>query len=229
MCRILPFFRQVIRDVLEARYRGAHAAHLQCSEQHPKPYRNPLGTQYHQRHSCEQWFSSPQQLILHLFQSARHLREKAGAQRTLRGLRGPSVAPRSSAPWFYPRLTESHTNRWNRHWIHVRCYFLSGRGYYLPNTLLHIPSEDNIPIRLRSRDHIRLIVLAMSHDIGLDVRSSGQKHLTSSWIALGVFDTGERLGCISNAVEHNLGCWASKCRLDVWKLLPHESHTILVL
>lgn len=224
----IAFRPRVIRDVLEARYSGAHATHLQCSEQHPKPCRNLPGTQYHQRHSCEQLFSSPQQPIFRLFQSARHLREKAGAQRMLRGLRGPSVAPRSSAPWFYPILTASHKSRWNCHWMHVRCYFLSGRGYYLPNTLLHIPSQDNIPIRLRSRDHIRLIVFAMSHNVCLNLRSSCQKYLATSWVAFGVFNTGERLGGISNAVEHNLGRWATKCGMDVWELLPHESHTILV-
>jgi len=72
----------------------------------------------------------------------------------------------------------------------------------LRDTLLHIPAEDDVAIGSRTRDYVRLVVRAVTHDIGLDARGFYQNHLAAGRVAFGVFDAGESPGGESCAVQN---------------------------
>lgn len=70
--------------------------------------------------------------------------------------------------------------------------------------LLHIPTKDNISIRLWSWDDIRLIILPMAHYILLDLWGSCQENLAARRIAFRIFDAFERACTITCAIEDKL-------------------------
>lgn len=98
----------------------------------------------------------------------------------------------------------------------------------LLNSLLHVSTKDDVAVRARPRDHVCLVVCAVTHHVGSDMRGLNQHHLASGRVALRVLDTRKRLRAESCAVEDDLGGWARVRRLDAGKPFAHKPHTVLI-
>lgn len=100
--------------------------------------------------------------------------------------------------------------------------------YHSPVAFLHVSPENDISTRLRPGNHIGLIVLAMAHDIGLDLRSPGQDDLASCRKTLGILDTRKR-GCShTDAIENHFRGGVYESSLDIVQSLADETHSVLV-
>lgn len=98
----------------------------------------------------------------------------------------------------------------------------------IPVALLHVAAQHDIPVRPGPRNDVRLIILAVPHYVLRHVGGLGEDDLASRGIALRIFNAGESPGGVAGAVEDDLSSRAQERCLDVWKLLAHESHTVLI-
>lgn len=98
----------------------------------------------------------------------------------------------------------------------------------LPHALLHVSSQNDMPIRARSRNHIRLVVSPMTHNVPLHARRLYKHHLATGWITLGIFHAGQRPCRDAGAVDDDLGGGTGVCCLDAGKPLSHKMYSILV-
>lgn len=63
----------------------------------------------------------------------------------------------------------------------------------LPHALLHVSPQNDMAIRARSRNHIRLIVPPMTHNVSLYARCLYKDNLTPSRVTLGILHPRQRL------------------------------------
>lgn len=81
---------------------------------------------------------------------------------------------------------------------------------HLPVALLHKPPKNHVAVGVRPRNDIRLVVLAMAHDILGDLRCSCEQDLASDRKAVLILDTRKVPRAVSGAVEHNLCMFAQE-------------------
>lgn len=86
---------------------------------------------------------------------------------------------------------------------------------YLPVSLLHKTPKNHVASRIRSRNNIRLVILAMTHDVLLHLRCSGEQNLPSDREAFLVPDTRKVSRTVSGAVEDNLCMLAQESRIQM--------------
>lgn len=52
------------------------------------------------------------------------------------------------------------------------------------DSLLHVASQNYVSVRVRPRDNICFVVLAVSHHVILDMLRFGEQDLSSGWVAV---------------------------------------------
>jgi len=80
----------------------------------------------------------------------------------------------------------------------------------------------------RPGNNVCFVVLAVPHDIGLDLWCFGQENLAPRGIALGILDARQCSCGIAGAVEHDPRAWVSKGCLQVWQFLADECDAVLI-
>lgn len=93
---------------------------------------------------------------------------------------------------------------------------------------MHVSSQDNMAIRTRSRNHIRLIVLAMAHNVSFDTRCLYKDNLATSRVAFLILDAGQCLCRNASAVDDDLGGGTGIRSLDAGEPLSHKVHAVLL-
>lgn len=81
----------------------------------------------------------------------------------------------------------------------------------------------------RPRNHIRLIVPAMAHNVSLHARCLYKDNLASSRKAFLIFHAGQRLCRNTGAVHNNLCGGTGICSLDGGEPMSHKVHAVLLL
>lgn len=84
-------------------------------------------------------------------------------------------------------------------------------------------------IRTRPRNHIRLIVSAMAHNVSLHARRFYQDNLATGGIAFIIFHARQGLCRNTGTVHDDFGGGTSICSLDGGESMPHKVHAVLLL
>lgn len=84
-------------------------------------------------------------------------------------------------------------------------------------------------IRTRPWNHIRLVVLAMAHNVSFHTRRLYKDNLATGRVAFLIFHAGQRLCRNAGAVHNDLGGGTGIRSLDAGEPLSHKVHTVLLL
>lgn len=92
----------------------------------------------------------------------------------------------------------------------------------LPVVLLHEASKNHVSVRIWSGDDVCLIVLAVSHNVGIDLRRSRKQDLTSDWKAIWILNTRQVSSSISYTIERNPRTLTEECLIQMFEFASEE-------